>query len=327
MIIANPLFDTTFKFVLENVKVAKFLIGTILDCEILHLEPSVIERTYEDKETKKIHLFRRDYAATIVSKTTGKEKVLIELQKAQHEGDIQRFRRYVGKEYIESVLPIISIFILGFNLPVDSVAFLASPECIDLLTQKKLDANIAFIKSVTHKAYFIQTLRIKASYDSKLEKLLTVFEQANFTDTSKSIKSFDKIENAPEIDEMVKILQYVAADKSMKKILEDEAEYHIQHELLFGEKERKIADQDNKIREKEQIIEAKVQIIEEKEHIIGQQEQTIARDKSTLMEKDNLLSEQEQKIMQTAKALKKMGMSVKEISDLTGLSVTEIEEF
>ena len=37
MIIANPLYGVTFKRLLENNGVAKFFIGTILDCEIVSL--------------------------------------------------------------------------------------------------------------------------------------------------------------------------------------------------------------------------------------------------------------------------------------------------
>jgi len=51
MIIANPIYDVIFKRLLENDRVAKFLIGTILDCKVISLTPTVIERTKHDKAT------------------------------------------------------------------------------------------------------------------------------------------------------------------------------------------------------------------------------------------------------------------------------------
>jgi hypothetical protein len=51
MIIANPIYDVTFKRLLENDRTAKFLIGTILDCKVVSLTPAVIERTKYDKDT------------------------------------------------------------------------------------------------------------------------------------------------------------------------------------------------------------------------------------------------------------------------------------
>ena len=47
MIIANPIYDETFKRILENDRAAKFLIGTILDCEVLSLKPTTRDHTGE----------------------------------------------------------------------------------------------------------------------------------------------------------------------------------------------------------------------------------------------------------------------------------------
>ena len=99
MIIANPIYDTAFKRLLENDKVAKFLIGTILDCKVLSLAPNIQEYTDEDPDTKKISLFRKDFTAIIKTKDEGEKRVIIELQKAKNLGDVYRFTRYLGNEY------------------------------------------------------------------------------------------------------------------------------------------------------------------------------------------------------------------------------------
>ena len=241
MIIANPLYDVTFKRILENDRAAKFLIGTILGCEVLTLVPNIQERTYEKGEKKDIALFRMDFSATIRTEEEGEKKVLIELQKALHDGDIDRFRGYLGSEYIHSQLPIITIYILGFNLSVDSPAFVARPDCWDLRTKERLEVKDAFIQQVTHLAYFVQTLKIKPSYNTRLEKLLSIFEQANFIGHSHTTKAFTLPEIEPELNEIVKILQYIAADEEMKKVLNDEEFYHQEMERMFGKNSREIA--------------------------------------------------------------------------------------
>ncbi|MCX6580294.1 MAG: hypothetical protein NT166_08920 [Candidatus Aminicenantes bacterium] len=38
MLIANPIYDTVFKYLMENLKVAKGIISTIIDEEILTLD-------------------------------------------------------------------------------------------------------------------------------------------------------------------------------------------------------------------------------------------------------------------------------------------------
>jgi hypothetical protein len=241
MIIANPIYDVTFKRLLENDSAAKFIIGTILDCEVLSLEPTIQERTDVDKETGKITLFRMDFAATIETRDEGRKRVIIEMQKALHLGDIYRFKNYLGEEYKRSEYPIISIYILGFNLSVDSPAFAARPDCWDLTTNEKLDVNDSFVEHLTHKAYFVQTLRIKRSFNTKLEKLLSIFEQADFVGGSKTTKDF-ALEDDGELKDVLNVLHYAAADKAARDALDKEEYYNEAMEGMFGEKDRKLAE-------------------------------------------------------------------------------------
>ncbi|MDR3000809.1 MAG: hypothetical protein LBU89_06045, partial [Fibromonadaceae bacterium] len=96
MLIANPIYDVTFKRLLENNRVAKFLIGTILNCKILSLEPSIQEHSEFGEDAGKLTLFRMDFAATIETEEEGEKRVIIEMQKALHLGDVYRFRKYLG---------------------------------------------------------------------------------------------------------------------------------------------------------------------------------------------------------------------------------------
>ena len=297
MIIANPIYDVTFKRILENDRAAKFLIGTILDCEVLSLVPTTREHTGEDKDTGKLTLFRMDFSATIVTKEEGEKQVIIEMQKAFVLGDVYRFRKYLAFEYEDSKLPIISIYILGFNLSVDSPAFVARPDYIDLLTKEKLDVKDNFVGHLTHKAYFVQTLRIKPKYNTRLEKLLSIFEQANFIGDSSTTKFYEADVEEPGLREITNILQYVAGDRKTRDEL-DKEEYYMQYiEDTFGESERKIA-----------------------EHI-----KALAEKDNAIAEKDNVIAENAKKFRDIAYKLKRDGMSSEEIAMLTGLSISVIE--
>ena len=234
MIIANPIYDVIFKLLLENDRVSKFLIGTILDCKVLSLTPTVTERTKRDKDTGNLTLFRMDFAATIKN-TTGEEKrVIIEMQKAKHLADVTRFREYLGTEYIKSDLPIISIYILGFNLTVDSVAFANSPEFRDLRTGESLHPHDPFVEQLTHTAYFVQAKRIKPSLNTRLDKLLSIFEQANFILGSETTKDYALSVDDPELKETLDILRYAAADAETRKELEEEEYYQRAMKQMFG---------------------------------------------------------------------------------------------
>ncbi|MCL1946997.1 MAG: hypothetical protein FWF51_07620 [Chitinivibrionia bacterium] len=291
MIIANPIYDATFKRLLENDKTAKFLIGTILDCKVLSLEPTIQEYTDIDKDALQVSLFRKDFAATIETENEGSKRVIIEMRKAKSLGDIYRFKRYLGDEYKKSEFPIISIYVLGFNLSVDSPVFMSTrPECCDLISDKKLEINDDFVEHFTHRAYFIQTLQIKPSFNTKLEKLLSIFEQKNFIGDDETTKSFPFETDDTEMKEMLNVLQYVAADEKTREELSREKYHREAMEGMFGEKDRELA-----------------------------------KDKKTI---ETLLQEKKELEIRnkaSAKEMMRLGMSAEKISEITGLSKKEIE--
>jgi len=243
MIIANPIYDATFKRLLENDRAAKFFIGAILDCEVLSLEPTAQEHTeIIDIAPGAVTLFRMDFAATIKTKGEGEKRVIIEMQKAKVLNDVYRFRKYLGSEYTASKLPIIAIYILGFTLSVDSPAFGNVPCYRDLLTNEELVVHDNFVEQLTHSAYFVQTPRIKPSLNTKLDKLLSIFEQANFIDSEKMIKDYSLTIDDPDVKAVIDVLHYVAADPKLRKELDKELYYQEAMEDAFGKHYKEIAE-------------------------------------------------------------------------------------
>jgi hypothetical protein len=64
MVIANPIYDVVFKRMMENEKVAKFFIGTLLEQTIETVIVKPQEFTYTD-ELAGLAVFRLDFIATI----------------------------------------------------------------------------------------------------------------------------------------------------------------------------------------------------------------------------------------------------------------------
>jgi hypothetical protein len=124
MVIANPIYDVVFKKMMENDKVAKFFIGTLLEQTIEAIEVKPQEFTYSDELTA-LAVFRLDFIATIKTESGELRKVLIEIQKAKNHFDLMRFRNYLAEQYkkedkfnnVRVILPITTIYILGFKLP------------------------------------------------------------------------------------------------------------------------------------------------------------------------------------------------------------------
>ncbi|MDR2423598.1 MAG: hypothetical protein LBD59_02600, partial [Prevotellaceae bacterium] len=102
MYIANPIYDVVFKYMMEDNKVAKKFISTIISEQIEELEfapQETVFTPYEKKEAAVNYtVCRLDFLAKI-NTASGCKTVIIEVQKAKMPTDIMRFRRYLGTQY------------------------------------------------------------------------------------------------------------------------------------------------------------------------------------------------------------------------------------
>jgi len=195
MVITNPIYDVVFKFLMEDMDIAKGLIGTIIGEEIVEIHFATQEIAVRPPN-REISVMRLDFVAKIRSADGGTRKVLIELQKARIAGDAQRFRQYLGKQYqtLDDVrqtdgsvekesLPIIAIYILGFNLEKHIPAMLkVDRHYLDLITGEPVKGSSEFIESLSHDTYVIQAKQLRHDVKSDLERVLSVFGQEEFID-------------------------------------------------------------------------------------------------------------------------------------------------
>ena len=99
MIIANPIYDVVFKFMMEDEKVAKILLSALLKKEVVELKMKNQEfsKMYESR----ISLFRLDFSARVKNADGSENLVIIELQKTWLDTETLRFRQYLGYQYID----------------------------------------------------------------------------------------------------------------------------------------------------------------------------------------------------------------------------------
>jgi hypothetical protein len=98
MVIANPIYDTVFKKLMENERVAKFFVGTLMDEIIEDIKVMPQEFTYRNS-LDIMTIFRLDFIATIKTKEGTFKKILIEIQKGRNVKDLMRFRNYLAEQY------------------------------------------------------------------------------------------------------------------------------------------------------------------------------------------------------------------------------------
>jgi hypothetical protein len=298
-IIANPIYDTVFKKLMENERIAKFFISTLLKENIVSIDVRPQEFTYKNKGEKVsgnigYSIFRIDFMATIETKEGNRQKILIEVQKSWDEEDVMRFRNYLAEQYRkvdkidgeEVVLPITTIYILGGKL-----AGISSP-CIkiertykDMIRETAIDVKSPFVEKLTHDSFVIQAQRIVDDrYATKLNELLSLFEQAHFLEEDSEIsKQYVYKSDDEDIHFITTVLHEMVADPQEREEIEKEEEALRTIDALFGKTGRK----QKKIIEKQaKALEEQAKALEEKDKALEEQARQIAELKRLLNKKE-----------------------------------------
>lgn len=280
MIIANPIYDVVFKYLLEDIDIARELLSTILGEEVLSLELKPQEMTTENaKANVSISILRFDFKAVIKTANDEQKKVLIELQKAKKVFDVMRFRRYLGdnyrkeddvlndKEVLEKrPLPIVTIYFLGF--PLDKITqsvIKVSREYRDAISQELIEIKEDFIELLTHDSYLIQIGQLKGQAKTKLERVLHVFSP-QYKTSDKHQLDFQGDENEPLVRKMLDRLGRAIASEDMrdKMDVEDEidrifereiAKVNAAKDLIIAEKEKELQNKSQELQNKSQELE------------------------------------------------------------------------
>ncbi len=281
MRIANPIYDTVFKYLMEDNQLAKLLLSTMLDEEITALTFRPQERTTE-VGSRYLTVYRLDFAATVVNAEGEQRQVLIEIQKAKLAADIMRFRRYLGEQYrdpnnIKAVtpsgagrgarqaLPLLTIYFLGHALEHTRAPVIrVRRESYDLTTGEKLKLKEPFIESLTHDSYVIQIPHLRPTHRTEVEDLLQLFDQGNISSRDKHFLEIDEKEVTERYRPILRRLQRAVAEPEVAEAME------LEDEILeeFQSMEREIEAKGKEIEAKEQEIKVKGKEIEAKEQEI-----------------------------------------------------------
>lgn len=203
--------------------------------------------------------------------------MLIEIQKAKNAVDLMRFRNYLGEQYKKQdeidtadgkhteALPIIIIYLLGFTLPeMESPAEKVDRKYIDLITHRTIPHKSDFIEKLTHDSYVVQLTRIHGKLHTKLEKLLSVFEQKYFVDENGLIKEYNYDIDDETIKSIVDILHFAGTDPQQKKRLEDEQEaWRVFDNAVAEGMEKALKEKDKALAENKKALEEALKTIED----------------------------------------------------------------
>ena len=302
MHIANPIYDVVFKYMMEDEKVAKSFLSAIIGEEVLELDFASRERTLRKPAEKKtppqeddgglcLTVCRYDFSAKVALPDGGHKTVLIELQKAKLASDIMRFRRYLGRHYQDpdntwgeadnrKARQIYCIFLLGHDIcipgrPVVRVDCTAK----DVATGEALPAANEFIQSLHHRSWIVQIDQLKQRRRNDLEKLLSIFDQQNRTQ-SHYVLNVNEDDFPERYRPIIRRLRMACESEDIQVEMEMEDDYMKE----LQDKERYIAQQEKR-------IEAKDKALEEQGKALEEQGKALEEQKKALEAKDKLIEE------------------------------------
>ena len=313
--VANPIYDSVFKYIMEDERIAKTILSALLKKEVVHV--TVRPHEYSNTTRDTLSMFRIDFAATVREKDGNEIKdriVLIELQKTWLNTETLRFRQYLGAQYNNKnnireadekgfAYPMVAVYLLGHKVGnIKEPIVYVNHDVFDYNGNVVAEGNTEpFVESLTHNSIIVQIPRLQGNVNNRLEKVLSVFDQTNVEGDTQQVLKIDEDKYADDNDMMYVLhkLTAAAANSEMRQDMNVEDEFY-----------KAIEDRDTAIMQRDKILK------EQSEQISQQSEQ--------LSQQSEQLSQQSEQLKNMAKALSASGLSNDQISQMTGMSVAEV---
>ncbi|MEE1177016.1 MAG: cell division protein ZapB [Paludibacteraceae bacterium] len=323
--IANPLYDSVFKFLMEDEIVARTLLSALLKKEIVSVEMRPNE--YSNREDGRVSIFRIDFGAIVREENGEEHLILIEVQKSWRSTEITRFRQYLGTQYENKrnvdangkPLPIVSVYILGHKVgKITEPVIYVSRKYLDYDSNEiKIGVPDPFIERLTHNSIIVQVPYLRRSARNRVEKIMSIFDQTYIQDGDShyvSISGRDISEDA-EMKRIINRLATAAVNPDIRMIMNIEDEIFSELESL-----------DAKIITQKKALLQKDEELSQKNEELSQKDEQLAQQSEELSQKDELLFQQRATLRCSVNLLLRCGKTPSEIAEELHLDIKQIME-
>lgn len=237
--IANPIYDSVFKYLMEDERIAKTLLSALLKKEVVAVE--MRRNEYTNGVRDNISMFRIYFGAHVKEPDGTIRLVLIELQKTWLETETLRFRQYLGAQYSnpENVpsennkdgyaIPMVAIYLLGhrvgdINVPVLYVKHKAYDYDGNVVTDGIPDP---FVESLIHDSIIVQIPLLHGQVNNRLEKVLSVFDQSQKNGSDRHVLNVNDtpFDDDDDMQYLLRRLLMAAANAQLRQEMNVEDEY------------------------------------------------------------------------------------------------------
>lgn len=311
--IANPIYDSVFKFLMEDERIARFMLSALLKKEVVDVKMRPNE--YSNTNEKRISIFRIDFGATVKEEDGSEHLLLIELQKTWRQTEMTRFRQYLGVQYENKrnvsedgmPLPIVSIYILGHKVgDITEPVVYVSRRYLDY-DSKEITSGVPdpFVESLTHDSIIVQIPYLRGAARNHLEHVLRFFDQSFVMEDDPHILNISNCHIESGDTEMQRIVTRLASAASNPDIrhtmdIEDE---------IFSELES-----------------LDTTVLIQKKKIVEQGEQ-LAQQGEQLAQQGEQLAQQGEQISTLVKMMLSQNTPAEVIANALNISVADIQKY
>ena len=312
MEVINPIYDTSFKYLMEDEKSAKILLSALLRQKVLRLEPRPQETATPLGRGGDITIYRLDYSAHVLTAEGREEDVCVEIQKVWLQTELSRFRKYLASQYADeknvqsdgrTPRHIVAIYLLGHMITETDAPVVY---CHGGVLTDYDGAPVAmagggsFVRSLTHDVIIVQIPRLPERPRNATERVLSIFNQRRALDGDRHlIEVPDGDDEGAEVDILRRRLSSGACTSDMRRKMQLEDEFLIEVQSREEEIEvqkMRIAEQGKQIEERNKQIQRQDERLQRRNKQIQKQGEQLQKQGKMLGEKDRQIEEQRQAI-------------------------------
>ena len=320
--VANPIYDSVFKFLMEDERIAKIVLTALLKKEVVSVEMRRHEHPNVTRD--KISMFRIDFAAKIKEEDGSIRLILIELQKTWLDTETLRFRRYLAAQYNaeENIIkegenkgygiPMVAVYLLGHQVgDIDKLVIYVERNALDYDGKEvKNGMNDPFINSLTHDSIIVQIPLLHGRINNRLDKVLSVFDQNNRDKENQQIVYLESAQYEEDSDMMCILhrLTLAAMSAEIRQEMNDEDEFY----SILEARETQLMRQNK--------------IISEQSAQISEQSAQISEQSAQISEQSAQISEKDAQISTMIRGMLERGMTLENVAKMLGKTVKEVED-
>lgn len=326
--IANPIYDSVFKYLMEDERIARTLISALLKKEVLDVDMRRNEYTNGSRDN--ISMFRIDFGARVKEDDGSTKLILIELQKTWLETETLRFRQYLGAQYANpenilkdcenegSGIPMVAVYLLGHKVgDIEEPVLYVSHKAFDY-DGNRVSKGIPdpFVESLTHDSIIVQIPRLRGHVNNRLDEVLSFFDQSMKNKYNHQVLLID--ENKYDGDtEMMHILHRLLTAVSDTKLRQD---MNVEDEFFSA-----IENRDTEIMLRDKKIALQGETIASQGETIASQGETIASQNKTIQKLERERNAAVEQMRSVAKIMLSNGVPKDEVAKATNLSKEELD--